>query len=194
MSPENSEGNKQVAILYLGRDKNDFFRQMFIFDRKNRDGNNKPEENKAKLEKPQQEKEGASTSIFAKMCPCLSSLKKKEVEEVENGKAKGKDTQFDNEKDQDEKEIIFLRQFPQMSYFFKENRKLVAKARKKKQKLFQLSEGGWQKPTCCSLLINLAQALVTINSIMTTKGNIQMYWVPQIYRERFLKNFYNVND
>lgn len=81
-----------------------------------------------------------------------------------------------------------------MSTFFRQNRALQKNAEAKKQKEFKLKNGGFVKPTCCSLLINFLQALVTINSLLATKGNVQMYWVPEKARQELEADFKSVQD
>jgi len=54
--------------------------------------------------------------------------------------------------DEDVNEDNFLKQFPNLSVFFKMNKSLIKKSGKKKG--FSISTGGWIPPTCCSMLVN----------------------------------------
>ena len=77
-------------------------------------------------------------------------------------------------------ESQFLKQFPNLSVFFRMNKNLIKKSGKKKG--FSINSGGWIPPTCCSMLVNVIQLQLTYTSIMLTKGNVQMFWLPELVR------------
>ena len=60
------------------------------------------------------------------------------------------------------------------------NKNLIKKSGKKKG--FSINSGGWIPPTCCSMLVNIIQLQLTYISIMLTKGNVQMFWLPELVR------------
>ena len=114
----------KVNLLYLGL--NDFF-ENFMWQTMI-----KYKEKKIEIEKEKKEK-------------ALKALEEKgDAEEEDNDS---------EEDDKDKKEIDFLKQFPNLSIFFKDNSSLIKK--KGKVKGFKLSGGGWVAPTCCSMVINI---------------------------------------
>lgn len=60
------------------------------------------------------------------------------------------------------------------------NKNLIAKNKGKKG--FSIASGGWLPPTCCSMLVNFIQFLLTQISIDLMKGNPQMFWLPELLR------------
>ena len=143
---------KRTAVLYLGLQNfhENFYESHIQFIKKIR------EEEKRKLAEEKEKIEGQDEN-------------EDEVEEQEEDKG-----------EQDVVESQFLKQFPNLSVFFRMNKNLIKKSGKKKG--FSINSGGWIPPTCCSMLVNVIQLQLTYTSIMLTKGNVQMFWLPELVR------------
>jgi hypothetical protein len=80
-----------------------------------------------------------------------------------------------------DKEQVFLQQFPNLSIFYRQNKNLFYKYRKKRD--FNVAFGGWIPPTCCSLLINFIQWYLTFSSVIYNKGDGAAFWLPELIRK-----------
>ena len=55
--------------------------------------------------------------------------------------------------------------------------------------------GSYKVPTCCSVLVNLLQFILTVSSVLIQKGDPAAFWQPAIYSQGVMKtNFYAVQD
>jgi len=91
----------------------------------------------------------------------------------------------DDSNDEDEaykvdKEEEFLRQFPLLSSHYRNNKELFRKKGKKPG--FDIKYGNWMMPTCCSMLVNVVQWLLTLTSVMHQKNSWCVYWLPEMVR------------
>ena len=91
-----------------------------------------------------------------------------------------------------DKEEIFLRQFPGMVAKYRNNKDLFRKFSRKPG--FNVKTGGWLPPTCCSMVVNVIQFMLTISSIMMYKSDANAFWLPQMIREDLTLEFNNVKD
>jgi hypothetical protein len=79
-----------------------------------------------------------------------------------------------------------------LSTFYRQNQNLIQK--NKKNKLFSLEEGGYVCAPCCSILINLAQFWFTFESIYANKGDVAMFWLPQLIRADLETQFKSIRN
>lgn len=93
---------------------------------------------------------------------------------------------------EDDKDEIFLRQFPNLSGFYKMNKNLFK--RNKGKKGFDITMGPFIAPTCCSMVVNFIQFQLTLSSIMSNKGNALGYWLPELARYDLQTNFFKIED
>lgn len=118
----------------------------------------------------------------------LMDLNRKEVEKARDEQKFKRNLQdindeFENMKEEDmlpDKEEIFLRQFPGLSGHYSNNKELLRKYKNKNG--FDIKYGNWIPPTCCSMLVNIIQFILTYTSIQLYKGQITAYWLPELIR------------
>lgn len=91
-----------------------------------------------------------------------------------------------------DKEQMFLTQFPNLSVFYRQNKSLFYKYRKKRD--FKIAFGGWIAPTCCSLLINFIQWFLTFRSVTFNKGDGAAFWLPELVRMDLEPDFKRIQD
>ena len=63
-----------------------------------------------------------------------------------------------------------------------------------KQEGFDIKYGGWIAPTCCSMLVNIIQWLLTYQSIMLYKGDNSAFWLPELVRGDLELEFKKIQD
>lgn len=131
----------------------------------------------------------------------LMELKRMELEEEKKQKKDQRNIQDQNYTDGPEveerdilptKEEIFLRQFPGLSGHYATNKELFRKGRKKEG--FLIEYGDWIPPTCCSMLVNIVQWLLTYWSIMLYKGDNSAFWLPELVRGDLELEFKKIQD
>ena len=67
-----------------------------------------------------------------------------------------------------------------MSAHYAVNKELFRQGEKKDG--FDIKYGEWVPPTCCSMLVNIIQWLLTYQSIMLYKGDNSAFWLPELVR------------
>jgi hypothetical protein len=86
-----------------------------------------------------------------------------------------------------DRQEIFLRQFPGLSGHYRSNKELI---RSNKNTLgFDILYGSWIRPSCCSMVVNVLMFYLTLQSIMLHKGDLQMYWLPDILKYELAYDF-----
>lgn len=126
-------------------------------------------------------------------------LKRNQLENERNNKkfSKGLQENVEEFEDKDEemkpdKEEVFLRQFPGLSVFYRNNKQL--KKKHKNNENFTFQYGNWIPPTCCSLLVNFIQWQLTFSSILLYKSDIAAYWQPELVRADLESEFRQIQD
>ena len=117
-------------------------------------------------------------------------LKNKKLDEVKkhlNDEKKKKgitddDPEGAEEKEEDKEDIqeTFLKQFPGLSPHYCQNKQIFKKGEGKAG--FDIKYGNWIAPSCCSLLVNFVQWMLTFSSIMLYKGDGNGFWLPELIR------------
>lgn len=59
---------------------------------------------------------------------------------------------------------------------------------------FDIKYGNWIAPSCCSLLVNFIQWMLTFSSIMLYKGDGSGFWLPELIRADLEDQFRAVSD
>ena len=123
----------------------------------------------------------------------------------EDDEDEGKKVEEDNAVDHNQE---FLKQFPALSSHYMNNKQLFNKHKiwppnqKKKEDAkirtgFDIKQGNWLPPTCCSLVVNFIQFQLTLSSILMYKGDARAYWLPELIRsdlEPQFKSMQNMNE
>jgi hypothetical protein len=85
-----------------------------------------------------------------------------------------------------------LQQFPGLSPHYVRNKSIIKKNEGKFG--FDIKYGNWMAPTCCSLLVNFIQWMLTFSSIMLYKGDGNGFWLPELIRADLEAEFRAVGD
>ena len=89
-------------------------------------------------------------------------------------------------------EEVFLKNFPGFPSHYRRNREIFKKQSHKPG--FDIRYGDWLPPTCCSLMVNFVQFLLTFMSITMYKGDPRQFWIPQLIRDDLETEFRSITD
>lgn len=123
--------------------------------------------------------------------------RKKRKEEKRRNKAND-ETVIDDDDIKPDKEEIFLRQVPGMKVVYRNCKEIIRRRSQqpgydKSQHGLYVQYGSYKVPTCCSVLVNLLQFILTVCSVVMQKGDPAAFWQPAIYSQGVMKtNFYAV--
>lgn len=92
-----------------------------------------------------------------------------------------------------DREEIFLMQFPGLSNLYRKNRK-VMKTRGGRLTSKTLIYGTWVPPSCCSLLVNLVNLILTLWTLRAQRSGFLDYWQPQFVRQELAEQFHAMQN